>query len=108
MNGSAGTKGSSRVTLPPQTIHLTRWAAAAGRRGCLVGHPFSSSLLPLPSAGSCLQAGPEQGRSQLYIATLVPLLNLLSKGVRLRQSFLMCNGWMNTWMANQPLTCMSL
>lgn len=38
---SAGTKGSSRVTLPPQIIHRTRWAAAAVEGG---GLPCCSSL----------------------------------------------------------------
>lgn len=88
------------------------WKEGAG----LLAHPFSSSLLFLPLAGSSLRAGLDQGRSQLPIPTqllysspLRPKSSHFSpEGLGLRQSFLTCNGWMNTWMANQPLASVSL
>lgn len=67
---SAGTKGSARVTLPPPSIHLTCWVAAAGKEGGhlslahllrLLSPPFPPLSWALPSgwAGTGKESAPE-------------------------------------------------
>ena len=58
---SAGTKGSARVTLPrPPSIHLTRWAAAAGKDGATLpcsSPPLAFFSLSSPPLGAALGLG---------------------------------------------------